>query len=258
MANINTFILGKRSTNEKLLAILIDPDKVHLEQIKGLVEKAEPYADLLFVGGSLLVTNHFNDCISEIKKHTHLPVIIFPGSPAQISSEADGILLLSLISGRNPELLIGQHVIAATKLKESRLEILPTGYMLIESGNLTTALYMSNTLPIPSEKPEIAACTALAGEQLGLKYIYLDGGSGAAVPVHAKVINAVRKSTSLPLIVGGGIKTPEQAQAAFEAGADIIVIGTAFENDRTVLESLSKVLKSCASAEDSVISNIEH
>jgi phosphoglycerol geranylgeranyltransferase len=244
MTKIAEYLSYKKAQGEKLLAILIDPDKISSFQLEELVKKAEKYADLIFVGGSLLITGHFSQCVSQIRKLTTLPLVIFPGSPAQISAEADAILLLSLISGRNSELLIGQHVLAAPKLKEAGLEILPTGYMLIESGKMTTALYISNTLPIPSDKPEIAACTALAGEQLGLKLIYLDGGSGASYPVSAEMIKAVRASISSPLIVGGGIRTPELAIKACLAGADIIVIGTVLENDTESLKTIAEAVKS--------------
>jgi putative glycerol-1-phosphate prenyltransferase len=159
----------------------------------------------------------------------------------QINPGADAILLLSLISGRNPDLLIGKHVIAAPYLKRSGLEILPTGYMLIESGNSTTALYMSNSLPIPWNKDEIAVSTAIAGEMLGLKLIYMDGGSGADKPVSASMVRKVKQNISIPLVIGGGIRTPEAAAERFRAGADIIVVGNAIETDNSLLLKIAEI-----------------
>jgi phosphoglycerol geranylgeranyltransferase len=238
-------ILSYFSSAGKKLAVLIDPDKQDVSAIPSLVKIIEESgADFIFVGGSLLIKDVFEDTVESIKKHSKLPVIIFPGSQSQISSHADAILLLSLISGRNPELLIGQHVLAAPKLKESGLEILPTGYLLIESGNITTAAYISNTLPIPSSKQEIGACTALAGEQLGMKLIYLDGGSGAKNPVPLEMIQEVKKVISVPLIIGGGIRTAEMAYNACKAGADVIVVGTAFEKDAAALGEIGKAVRS--------------
>jgi phosphoglycerol geranylgeranyltransferase len=246
--NSQNSILSYFSSAGKKLAVLIDPDKQDVSAIPSLVKTIEESgADFIFVGGSLLINDAFGKTVESIKKLSKLPVIIFPGSPSQISSQADAILLLSLISGRNPELLIGQHVLAAPKLKESGLEILPTGYMLIESGNITTASYISNTLPVPANKPEIAACTALAGEQLGMKLIYLDGGSGAKNPVPLEMIQEVKKVISVPLIVGGGIRTAEMAYNACKAGADVIVVGTAFEKDAAVLGEIGKAVKATVS-----------
>jgi len=219
---------------------LLDPDKLKrdaLAKTVALANKSE--VDFIFVGGSLLVSQEFENTIIEIKKRTKIPVVIFPGSPLQISNQANAILFLSLISGRNADLLIGQQIVAAPYLKASSLEILPTGYMLIDSGKPTTAQYISNTLPIPADKPDIAACTALAGEMLGLKLIYLDGGSGAKNPVSAEMIRKVRQTISVPLIVGGGIKTPENAYAACKAGADIIVVGNAAEKDFSLIKKIS-------------------
>lgn len=226
-----------RSNKNKLLAVLIDPDKISNEnQLKEFIGACD-YAkvDLIFVGGSLLMNDQLSANIQSIKNISKIPVIIFPGSPLQICDKADGILFLSLISGRNPELLIGNHVIAAPYLKKTNLEILPTGYMLIDCGNSTTVSYISNTFPIPYDKPEIAACTAMAGEMLGLKLIYLDGGSGALKPISKKCIETVNKSVNIPLIIGGGIKSLEEAETAWNAGASVVVIGTAFEKDPSLL-----------------------
>ena len=221
---------------------MIDPDDVSVEQCIALAKNAERVGiSYLFVGGSLLTTNQLEDVVTALKTACSLPVILFPGSSNHVSNKADGILLLSLISGRNAEFLIGQHVIAAPTLKRSGLEILSTGYMLIDSGSPTTVSYISNTNPIPANKPEIAACTALAGEQLGLKLIYLEGGSGAKNPVPEKTIQATRSAIDVPIIVGGGLNTIEKIKTAFTAGADIVVVGTAVENNPSFLEELSNL-----------------
>jgi putative glycerol-1-phosphate prenyltransferase len=178
--------------------------------------------------------------IRQIKTQSSIPVILFPGSNLHIDTSADAIFFLSLISGRNPDFLIGQHVIAAPSLKKSRLEILPTGYILVDSGRQTTVSYISNTMPIPYDKPEIAACTAMAGEMLGLKLIYLDAGSGALKQISSKMIAAVRKSVDVPLIVGGGIRSAEEALEAFEAGADVVVIGNGIEKNPNLLAEVSE------------------
>ena len=200
---------------------LIDPDEYgdldKLADVVNAVNKSE--VDYVFIGGSLVVGAHFDVIVDFIKSNISAPVVIFPGSPLQVSSGADAILFLSVISGRNPETLIGYHVLAAPQIKASGIEAIPTGYMLIESGSPTTASYMSNTTPIPNDKPEIAACTAMAGEMLGLKLIYMDGGSGAKNAVRERMIAKVKESISLPLIIGGGITNAEQATAAWNAGA---------------------------------------
>ena len=188
-------------------------------------------ADLLFVGGSLLTSAAFNRCVELVKQWSDRPVVLFPGSPAQLSKHADAVLLLSLISGRNPELLIGHHVTAAPTLKAMGIETIPTGYMLVDGGKPTTVSYVSQTLPIPRDKPGIAACTALAGEMLGLRTIYMDTGSGAEFTVSPEMIAAVRNSVDLPIIIGGGIRDAKTARALCTAGADVLVIGTAFEED---------------------------
>ena len=197
---------------KKELAILIDPDKPDAKLLDDLVDVVNT-SDLQFVfyGGSLLTRFELDDKISFLKERTKAKVITFPGSVQQVSSKADAILFLSLISGRNPEFLIGQHVVAAPLIRKANLEALATGYMLVDSGKPTTASYMSGSLPIPYDKPEIAACTAMAGEMLGLRYIYLDAGSGALKPVSTEMIREVRKSVQLPIIVGGGIRTAQDA-----------------------------------------------
>ena len=227
----------------KKLAVLIDPDKPTDAQILSMVEKANAAkVDFFFVGGSLLVTDSLDHCIKLIKEHSDIPVLIFPGNSLQISKYCDGFLLLSLISGRNPEMLIGRHVIAAPYLKLYGNEIIPTGYMLIDSGKATSVTYMSDTTPIPHDKDDIAMCTALAGEMLGLKLIYLEAGSGAEIPVSTNMISKVRQMIKIPLIVGGGIRTPEMAADAVKAGADVIVIGTAFEKEPEMLMSFAEAI----------------
>jgi phosphoglycerol geranylgeranyltransferase len=230
----------------KKFAILVDPDKYNEAGLSRLCTLAvENKTDMIFVGGSLLTRDNLGFSISLIKRLTGIPVILFPGSLRQIDANADALLLLSLISGRNPDMLIGNHVIAATYLKESGLEILPTGYMLIESGPITTAQYISNSIPTPREKDDIAACTAMAGEMLGLKLIYMDAGSGAKNPVPDSMIRKVRENISIPLIVGGGIRTPEQVSSACKAGADVIVVGNAFEKDLSSIGEIASAVHSC-------------
>ncbi len=200
--------------------------------------------DFFFVGGSLVTHYTQPDIIALIRQHTQTPVVLFPGNPLHIEPTADAILLLSLISGRNPDFLIGQHVVAAPLLKQSGLEILPTGYMLVDSGTQTTVSYISGTTPLPYDKPGVAACTALAGEMLGLKLIYLDAGSGARRPVPPALIAAVRETVSVPLVVGGGINSAEKAYDAFRAGADLIVVGNGIEQNPDLLPELSAVAQS--------------
>lgn len=230
------------NTSKKQIAVLIDPDKTDAKKLVKTIQQAElAKVDFYLVGGSLLLKNNLDEIIAIIKKNSKKKVYLFPGNPSQISVKADGILLLSLISGRNAELLIGNHVLAAPILKQSKLTIISTGYMLIESGTQTTVSYISNTTPIPANKPAIAACTALAGEQLGLKTIYLEAGSGAQNSVSKEIIKAVKKQINIPLIVGGGIRSIEQIETAFLAGADVVVIGTAIENDIKFLEEIKRI-----------------
>lgn len=227
----------------KRLAVLIDPDKPSDAQMLSIIEKANAAdVDFFFVGGSLLVTDSLDHCIKLIKANSNIPVLIFPGNSLQISKYCDGFLLLSLISGRNPEMLIGRHVIAAPYLKLYGNEIIPTGYMLIDSGKATSVSYMSDTTPIPHDKDDIAMCTAIAGEMLGLKLIYLEAGSGALMPVSTSMITKVSQMIKVPLIVGGGIRTPEMAADAVKAGADIIVIGTKFEQDPAMLQKFAEAI----------------
>ncbi|MFW5706279.1 MAG: geranylgeranylglyceryl/heptaprenylglyceryl phosphate synthase [Bacteroidota bacterium] len=225
--------------NQKQVAVLVDPDKVTLQDLEKIITLVHLNGvNYIFVGGSLITGGFLDECIRFFKGSTSVPVVLFPGNALQIHPLADGILLLSLISGRNPELLIGSHVVAAPALKQSGLEIMPTGYMLVESGKLTSVVYMSNTTPIPSDKPDIATSTAMAGEMLGMKLIYLDAGSGAARPVPQEMILEVKKSIGIPLIVGGGIRCTASARTAWNAGADIVVVGNALENDPEFIEQL--------------------
>ncbi len=235
-------VLQTRSEQgKKSIAVLVDPDKIaDAEQLGPLLRLAtENCVDYFFVGGSLVTTTNLAAVVKTIKENSSIPVILFPGSALQINPSADAILFLSLISGRNPDLLIGQHVVAAPILKSNNLEILPTGYILVNSGKTTSVAYISNTTPIPEDKYSLAACTAMAGEMLGLKIIYLDAGSGAEREVNRKMIHAVRKSVDVPLIVGGGINTPAKAIQALEAGADLIVIGNALEKTPNLLTEIS-------------------
>lgn len=236
MSIIQSLRTSKQS-GKKSIAILIDPDKVeepaNLNQLINLA--SENCVDFFLVGGSLVTTTNLSEVVKQIKQNVTIPVILFPGNSMQIDSSADGILFLSLISGRNPELLIGQHVIAAPVIRNTKLEVIPTGYMLINSGRTTSVAYISNTMPIPDDKYSLAACTAMAGEMLGLQAIYLDAGSGAEKEISARMIAAVRKAVNVPLIVGGGINTTQKALKALEAGADMIVIGNALEKDPELL-----------------------
>jgi phosphoglycerol geranylgeranyltransferase len=229
------------TAGKKHLAVLIDPDSVDNEsQLVTLCERSnDAGADFILVGGSLITNGFFDQCISIIKKHTNIPVVLFPGNIMQVNEQADAILLLSLISGRNPDLLIGKHVLAAPMLKKSGIEIIPTGYILVDGGNSTSVSYMSNTTPVPAGKHSIAACTAMAGEMLGLKVTYMDAGSGAQNPVPAKMISAVRESVGGPIFVGGGIRDAEGAIAACKAGADVVVVGNAFEKDPQLVKAIA-------------------
>lgn len=228
---------------KKGIALLIDPDNIdqnHLDRLKSNVDQC--HIDYVFVGGSLLKKDNLDLCLGFTKKHFKVPSILFPGDIFQINSRADGILLLSLISGRNPELLIGKHVTAAPYLRRSNLEIIPTGYILVDGGRPTTVTYMSQTMPIPRDKPDIASCTASAGELLGLRVIYLDAGSGARESVSTAMIREVKKEIDIPLIVGGGIRNGYQAREMCEAGADILVVGNAVEKDPAQLIEISSAV----------------
>lgn len=234
----------RRLTGQKALAVLLDPDKVEQDALSDLLIRLDSQAvDFFFVGGSLVTNYSHAEVIATIRQYAKAPVVLFPGNSLHIEPTADAILFLSLISGRNPEFLIGQHVIAAPLLKKSGLEILPTGYMLVDSGAQTTVSYISGTVPLPHDKPSVAACTALAGEMLGLQLMYLDAGSGARQPVSAGMIAAVRAAVDAPIAVGGGINSGEKAYNAFKAGADLIVVGNGIEQDPDLLPQLSAVVR---------------
>ena len=234
----------RQQEGKKSIAVLVDPDKVdQAPALMALINLAnENCVDFFFVGGSLVTTTNLAAVVAKIKKNTNIPVVLFPGNSLQLDPDADAILFLSLISGRNPDLLIGQHVIAAPILKNTQIEVMPTGYMLINSGKITSVAYISNTTPLPDDKYSLAACTAMAGEMLGLKLIYLDAGSGAEKEISPTMIRAVRQAVQVPLIVGGGINTPQKAIAALEAGADMIVIGNALEKKPNLLIEISEKL----------------
>ena len=241
--SIYTYILSSKKKQSKLFAILIDPDKQNINQLISIINKAnKAKVDLFFVGGSLLIDDKLEQCVETIKSNSKIPVLLFPGNAMQVSKKADGILFLSLISGRNSQMLIGQQVISAPILKQTNLEVVSTGYMLIDSGEATTASYMSNTTPIPHNKHNIAAATAIAGEMLGLKIIFLDGGSGAKQAISTKMIKSVSSQINIPLITGGGITSAEKAIENCNAGADIIVVGNAIENENGLISEISKAV----------------
>ena len=241
--------LEAKNTGDKKFVVLIDPDKVRLGKITKVLElSVEAGVDYFFIGGSLVVNDMLDYVLSSMKEKCHIPMILFPGNSFQLSYKADGLLFLSLISGRNAELLIGKHVITAPFLKVSPLEIISTGYMLIDGGITTSVQYMSNTAPIPGGKDDIALCTAMAGEMLGLKQIYMDAGSGALNPISASMISMVSGAIQIPLIVGGGISSPEKAAENAKAGADIIVVGNAIEKDPQLIKDIAKAVHEQASS----------
>ncbi|MFM9988719.1 geranylgeranylglyceryl/heptaprenylglyceryl phosphate synthase [Flavobacterium sp.] len=225
-------ILQAKAKNEKLLAILLDPDKIDLDSIQQLIEKIKQSpATHIFVGGSIVTINIIDELILKIKENCHLPVVLFPGNPSQISNKADAILFLSLISGRNSDYLIEHQVNSVPILNKTNLEIIPTGYILIESGTETAVERVSKTKPLDKNNPEYILQTAQAGEMLGNKLIYLEAGSGARFSVSKEIITLVSKNIKIPLIVGGGIRSLSEIKKAYNSGADLVVIGTAFEND---------------------------
>ena len=228
------------TNGSKKIALLIDPDKTQGEWLQFVCKKAESVGiDMILVGGSILWQS-IQNTVMQIKKECSIPVILFPGNGMQVCDNADGILFMSLISGRNPDFLIGQQVLAAPMIKQTKLEVLPTGYLLIESGKTTAVEYMSNTKPIPANKIDIAVATVLAGEMLGLKQFYLEGGSGADQGITTEMIKTIRHTTSLPLIVGGGIRTIDEMKRVFNAGADIVVLGTIIEQHPEMIEAFGK------------------
>jgi putative glycerol-1-phosphate prenyltransferase len=245
MSSLINKISENSLSGKKAFAVLLDPDKLDAQTLsERIVALNSAEVDFIFVGGSLISSDNMDMILEELKEKTSLPKIIFPGNGLHINENADGILLLSLISGRNPDFLIGQHVVSAPILKRSNLEKIPTGYMLIDGGNPTTVSYISNTFPIPNNKPDVAAATAMAGEMLGLKVIYLDAGSGAQNPVNENIISAVKKHVDVPVIVGGGLNTIAKASNALAAGADMIVVGNAIESNPGFLLEISQLIAS--------------
>ncbi len=240
-------ITERKLQGKKSFAVLIDPDKVDddsLEQLIALSVSAK--VDYFLVGGSLVISNYLDECLQLIKKKCAIPTILFPGSASQVSKYADALLYLSVISGRNPELLIGQHVVSAPFVKKSGLEIMPTGYMVVDGGAPTTVSYISNTSPLPADKNEIAMCTAMAGEMLGMGLIYMDAGSGAKRPISESMIQKVAQCIEVPLIIGGGITEPEKAYLNCKAGADVIVVGNAIEQDTALIKEMAAAVHSVA------------
>jgi putative glycerol-1-phosphate prenyltransferase len=235
----------KKTEGKKSFAVLIDPDKVNAAVLEELIELSlTAKVDYFLVGGSLVISNRLDEVVQHVKTNCSIPVILFPGSPTQVSKYADALLYLSLISGRNAELLIGQHVVSAPFVKQSGLEIMPTGYMVIDGGAPTTVSYISNASPIPADKNEIAMCTAMAGEMLGMKLIYMDAGSGAKRAITETMIESVAKNIEAPLIVGGGIIEPEKAYLNCKAGADLIVVGNAIEKDASLIKEMAAAIHS--------------
>ena len=240
-------LTDRKSQSKKSFAVLIDPDKVNDNSVEELIQLSlDAQVDYFLVGGSLVISSYLDECVQLIKRSCNIPVILFPGSPSQVSKYADALLYLSLISGRNSELLIGQHVVSAPFVKKSGLEIMSTGYMVIDGGAPTTVSYISNASPLPSDKNEIAMCTAMAGEMLGMKLIYMDAGSGAKKAISESMIQKVAFCIDVPLIVGGGITTAEKAYLNCKAGADVIVVGNAIEKDASLIKEIASAIHSVA------------
>lgn len=240
MKGVYQEILKSISNGKKLLAVLIDPDKMKLENVSSFMQKLNAsIATHVFVGGSKLDDTITDILVSELKKLTNLPVVLFPGDVTQITDRADALLFLSLISGRDPKYLIEKHVEAVSRLRKMHLEVLPTGYILIENGKRTSVECVTKTQPMPRHNIQNVIDTALAGEFLGMKLIYLEAGSGATQPVEIEMISRVKKELNVPLIVGGGIRNKQQLNQVYKAGADIVVIGTAFEDDESFFNNLS-------------------
>ncbi len=229
--NLYQSFISASAENKKLLAILIDPDVFDNSETEYFLNKLPSNTTHLFVGGSTVEKDKTEATVTALKKYSLLPVFLFPGDESQITNKADGLLFLSLISGRNPEYLIGQQVKAVSKLRINTLAIIPTGYMLIDGGNQSAVERVSDTIPMPQENIQAIVDTALAGEYLGKKLIYLEAGSGAKFPVNTSIIKAVKKAIGIPLLVGGGIKNKVQKKEAYDAGADMVVMGTFYENN---------------------------
>ena len=230
--SILSSIKNSSEKGEKLLAILVDPDKTSLGEIPAISNRIEKLkANFIFVGGSTVESGLTHVFVEKLKENTQIPVVLFPGDYSQVTNKADALLFLSLLSGRNPEYLIEQQIKAVPFLKNSTLEIIPTGYILIDGGTNSSVLRVSKTIPIPQNNINLAVATAVAGMYKGKQLIYLEAGSGAKKPVSSELISEVKKNISIPLIVGGGIRSKEQLKNAYDNGADLVVIGTAFENN---------------------------
>ncbi|WP_400076263.1 geranylgeranylglyceryl/heptaprenylglyceryl phosphate synthase [Winogradskyella sp. R77965] len=241
MSGLYEHMIAAKAKGEKLLAVLIDPDKMKLETVSNFISKVnQSVATHIFVGGSEVGEGTTEILVEEIKKHTDLPIILFPGDVIQITDKADGILFLSLISGRNPDYLIGKHVEAVSKLRDTTLEVIPTGYILIKNGKQTSVERVSQTKPLKRDDVKTIKNTAKAGELLGMKLIYLEAGSGATHAIETNIISKVMQELNIPLIVGGGIRSKIELESAYKAGADLVVIGTAFEQDETFFDELKK------------------
>lgn len=239
MKNNYKTIIENKSENKKMLAILLDPEKLELSTLPILVSKInQSPATHILVGGSSFDGLHLDDIIISLKKNTQLPMLLFPGNPSQVSQEADGILFLQLLSGRNSDYLIEHQIDAVPLIEQTKLEVISTGYLLIESGSETAVERVSKTKPLSRSNIEYIAQTAKAGEFIGNKLIYLEAGSGAQNAVSLEIIKNVSRRISVPLLVGGGIRSKQQIDSAFEAGADMVVIGTAFENDLTFFDNV--------------------
>jgi len=243
MRRLYSQIVKKSTNKQKMLAVLIDPDKItedKIAQLTNLWQQTAP--DFIFVGGSL-VNADTETTIKQIKAVSNIPVILFPGNALQLAKNADALLFLSLISGRNAEYLIGQHVVAAGQIKRSGIEVIPTGYILIDGGCTTSVQYISGTSPIPRTKTDIAVATAIAGEMLGLRMLYIEAGSGAKEHVPAEMVKAIRGNVEIPIIVGGGLRDVESINEIYNAGADLVVVGTAIENNPTFLSDIIKNIR---------------
>lgn len=241
--NLYQDILTSISKGEKLLAVLIDPDKMDLENLPSFVGKLnQSNATHIFVGGSTDEDHKANALIFSLKQLTNLPILIFPGDVSQVSAHADGLLFLSLVSGRNPEYLIGKQIEAVSVLRTMQLEIIPTGYLLIENGKETAVERVTQTAPLKRENIQEIVDTAKASELLGMKCVYLEAGSGAISPINSEIIKAVKDELQIPLLVGGGIRTKKQLDDAYVSGADVVVIGTAFEEDEAFFEEIKSPL----------------
>ncbi|MDT0641201.1 geranylgeranylglyceryl/heptaprenylglyceryl phosphate synthase [Zunongwangia sp. F363] len=244
MSTIYSEFLNSANNKLKRLCILVDPDKFANEKAGFFLKSLPVETSFIFVGGSTVAACKTEATVKALKEHTHLPILLFPGDYTQITEEADGILFLSLLSGRNPEYLIGQQIKSVSCLRSSNLEIIPTGYILIDGGKESAVKRVSKTLPLPQEKVQLIVDTALAGQYLGKQLIYLEAGSGANFPVSEEIIAAVRNAIDIPLIAGGGIRNTLQLQKSYEAGADLVVIGTAFEDGEFSAEASNLSLES--------------